>query len=313
MNISETYNYFKKITNFDIEKLFSDFVNFVNQDANNVINYYNLTADINVDSFNKLFDLIKRSKRCIEVITIHKKIFTDYKYWNILIQTEDILNKLKTIENIGFYLRSPITKNDLRANGIERDFILRTTLENISLRDLQNEDFDNNWFEIAKYNDLNEEKYYAGQKKILQYVVKTNLSKKYLDSVLGILRGEALYGVDLDKKLTFVTNATDGTTDLKVLSPKETANQSVDIYLNLSRGDNPEFPDDGIQKELFIGTDMAGLKIPILFRQLTNIFTKDDTFSSFSIINAKIEGDGLFVDFQIDTFYNLQIKEKKQI
>lgn len=99
--------------------------------------------------------------------------------------------------------------------------------------------------------------------------------------------GESVYGKDLQKKLEFADD------DLKVLGYKETIRQAFEIALNLRRGDNPEFPNDGLQSSLVIGQNLNSILYPSLLRQLYDVFAKDDTMRSIAIVDVKHGNSGL--------------------
>jgi hypothetical protein len=309
VNKNDTYLYFKKITKFDIQKLFGDFLYFINNHSPNIVGYYSLSSDFNANSFNAMFTLIKDTKHCLECFHISKKYFGTYEYWELLDNVESIFSKISIISNIGFFLRSPLGSNNYSGGNIEKEFLIKSTLEKFTLEELRNSNNENDWFKVALYNNLNEEDYKANEKFILKYVVPSDLNKTFLNVVLGLNSGEYLKGIDISKIIKFNSDIN----DIIILTPEETLQQSTDIKLNLKRGQIPEFPNDGVQKELFVGTNVASLNFPILFRQITNLFIKDDTFSSISIINAKYEKDALYIEFGITTTYGDSIKRKVKV
>lgn len=291
-------NYFN-ITKINVALYLQDYSNFIDNNSSDISNYY--SGDIitpNISSFTLLEELIKRGKEVIESFYLNKKYFQHISDWNLLELIDDFVSKLETLSNIGKYLRSNINKNQFYL-GIEKDFNLGAgqTLEKLTDIQIHSSNPDNDWATLALYNDLIEEDYTPKGGIMLKSIINPTSDKVILDSVLGNLQGENLYGKDVYKILTFEDN------DLKVLTPKATILQTIKINLELGKGDSPEFPNDGIQKSMFIGNNIGALQFPILFRQLSALFEKDDTISSFSIVDIKYVEDSINMDYEIQTTY----------
>ena len=74
--------------------------------------------------------------------------------------------------------------------------------------------------------------------------------------------------------------------------PKDTLNQAAEIITSVFRGSVPEFPDDGISKEL-IGSNIASLTTASIIRQLSELAAKDDTFKSIELDELSIDQDNI--------------------
>jgi hypothetical protein len=310
VNNLNVYEKFSKLTNFDIVSYFDSFSAFISENLQDIVAFYSLTTtNPNMQSFTKMANLIKQSKKCLEFFNMYKREFNTYEFWELLDKVESVLQKLETVDNIGKYLRSSLGK-DVFIVGITNELTLtrNTTLESKVASELGSANPDDDWVDVALSNDLTEEQY--GKTPIILQYTSPNTNNNLLNVVLGKLEGEGMYGIDISKKVTFVADL-NGIWDLKVLSPKETALQSIDTHLNLLRGDNPEFPNDGIQANLFIGNNISSLKLPILFRQLSNVFAKDDTFTSLAIVNANYStGDTLNIFVEVQTVVGEVFKNK---
>ena len=71
--------------------------------------------------------------------------------------------------------------------------------------------------------------------------------------------------------------------------------------MELHQGDNPEFYQDGIDNKMTAGNTRSAFNFPALFRQQSALFAKDDRFSSFKIVGAKVVQDSIWFDYEIQT------------
>lgn len=302
----ETLLSFKKITGFDISKLLLEFTTFIEVSYPGIINYYSGVTDLfNSDSFDKLEILQKNVDICLDNFGFHKNHFHTIPYWNLLDKIEEIKSKLNTIQNFPKYYKSDNGKGH-NSENIVKQYNLKQyqTLEDVAKNELNSANPDDDWIDIALLNKTKEEDYKSTGKYLLKVVYNSNVESYYLDTVLGELTGEKLYGTDIYQKLTFEND------DIKVLSPKKTMYQTININLNLKNGDNPDFPNDGIQKSLFVGNNIGAIGFPILFRQLANTIAKEDTISSFSILDIERDKDAFFFYFAIQTKFGEVYNEK---
>jgi len=298
-------NYFT-ITGFNIETLFSDYLSFQDNESQSIINYYSgIDKFARVDSFNLMYELIKKTKEASQLFYFNRDAFNSTADWNLLDQLDRVRISLETLSNSNKYLRSSINKNQFNI-GIEIDLALKQydTLESLESRELASQFPQNDWVDLALYNDLAEEDYTPKGGTLLKSPT-SNFNITFLNSVVGSLQGENLYGKDLNRRLTFSDD------DLSVLSPKDTIKQAINILMNLSRGDNPFFPNDGIQKSLFIGNNMAGMSYPVLFRQILSTYAKDDTISRISMVNISTVQDSIQIEYEIQTKYGEKFNDIK--
>lgn len=299
-----TIDFFIKVTKYDFITFLSNCVYFFDNQKQDIYDYYNgETKNPNLESFSELNRLIKESSKVLELFQAHKSKFKDHSYWNLLEQVEEINIKLQTIDNTYFYSQSSITKNNFNP-GIKKELKLsqHQTIEKVNRNNVDEINWDNSWVDLSLKNDFREEDYTPNGGKLLS----ANFGLGDIDtieSVLGNLEGEQINGKDLSQTIEFINS------DLKVLSPRETIRQSISIMANLNINDNPQFPDEGIQKSLFVGNNLAGLQYPILFRQLSEIFASDDTISSFEITDLKIEQDTLQLFYTIQTKYGENLEQ----
>jgi hypothetical protein len=292
----EHFDDFKAIAGLDLSESFGRFLTFIDRDYQSIIDYYSGNIDKPISSaFKNLENLQTEFRRIVESFVINKHSFNGTVYWEMLDHAEEIITRLQTVENSPKWLRSAISKNCFNPD-IEVEYIMRQrqTLEDVAKNVAGSSSPDDDWQDIAFRNDLTEEEYTpAGGTKI-------NISFKNgalfsIQSVVDTISGLKVYGRDLDRKITFEGD------DLKVLSEKETIFQTVDILSKLKRGDNMEFPEDGLNEKFIVGTNLASIQFPSIFRQMSLVFSKDDSLKNFKLIDIKQSEGGIWLQFQVET------------
>lgn len=290
---------FYNITGFDIQSYLQSYVDFVTFDQPNIVAYYSGTIDKpNAVSFSKLQSLIKKATLFNATVRLNATRFISAEDWDLYERIEDVRIKLWSLDQASKWLRSAITNNQF-SNTIETDYATTQfqTIEGVS-RNVENSNNPNDDFvQLALRNDLNEEKYDTDGGTLLKVQLSNAGSSVIINSVVDNLIGERMYGLDIDRTLTFADN------DLKVLSYQQTMLQAIGILANLHQNDNPEFPRHGIQQNIIVGTSRGSLLFPVLFRQLANTFKTDDTLSSFAIINISYQQDAVHLEYEIQTKY----------
>ena len=92
-----------------------------------------------------------------------------------------------------------------------------------------------------------------------------------------------------------------------MLEPKDTILQTINILTSLLKKNNPEFPKDGLDLGLLVGTSVGSLSFPTILRQLVSLFKTDDTISNFSVVDIKNVDDKVEIEFEVTTVYGESI------
>lgn len=286
---------FKKMTRYDIFKYFNDFINFIELNQPKIISYYKGESNnISTDSFNNLKLLTLETKNILELVEYNQRFFDNYKWWVFIEQIEDNLSVLETITNAPKWLKSiPNNINFTTDPEVELTLKQGETLERLSRKRLGFNDWDNDWTNVALRNNLTEEDYTPNGGVFLKVSFKNTFSPD-VTVVVDTLEGNNIYGKDLTKKLVFEDN------DITSLEPIQTFYQSVEILVNLKKEDNPEFPKQGYNEKLVVGSNVNFLNFPTLIRQLGETFRGDDTISSMTVLNFKREQDAVYIDYQVE-------------
>ena len=286
---------FEEVTRFSLSTYFNRYVDFISIDRGNILDYYSgKLKRPNQRSFDRLTALMKDAEKINSLIDIHRDRLRDAEYWELIDLLSQVEESLNTISNASKWLRSIITKNNFNPE-VEISSVLNQmqTVENLS-KSLGSNNSDNDWVKIALRNDLREEDYNTEGGVSLAVSFRNRLSID-VRSVVDNIDDEKIYGIDLSRKIAFEDN------DLKALSYKETIVQAVNILSGLRQGHTPEFPQNGIQSSLVVGSNRMSVPYPVLFRQFYATFKKDDTLKSLSVKRIESDQDSISIDFEIET------------
>lgn len=291
------FDTFKSVTRFDIETYFNKFSTFVLSDYQRIVDYYQRGGEVSsivltnlenlIDSMNQLTDLFNLYIERLSVGTT--------EIWELLDFFETTKVTLLTVKNSSRWMRS--TKNVFRSNVVDQDFILH---QGQNFEQLAGEvgytNPNNDWKNIVINNDINEEDYTfeGGNKLKISFVNNLNYT---IDSVIDSISGEKLYGLDIDRNFTFEDN------DLLVLGYRNTILQQTEILIGLVKGSVPEFPQDGIDKNL-IGSNVNAIQYPMILRQQSAVFEKDDRYKSIAVNKLETKIDLLMIELQVVTKLN---------
>jgi len=286
---------FKSVTKFDITDYFIRYADFVDNDYIKISNFYSGVSQVsNSVAFGNLDALLEESKRVIELFDINARRLTTQDAWILLEQVEIAKESLLTAKNLFRYLRSTVTQSSYTSR-IQLSHVAKQgeLLEAIERKIAGNNDPDG-WTQTAIDSGLEEEDYSNEG----GYIAKIKLSNSRLFTlnsvVAGIVELEDAYGRDINRILNFVSD------DLEVLPPKDTLTQSAYILTNLKLGDDPFFPERGIDKKLGTGNALS-VAYPIIFRQISSTFATDDSFKSVAIKNIKRKGDATEIEIELET------------
>lgn len=286
---------FKNITGYDISTYFSMFTDFVANYYQNIIDYYSGNGVINQDSILALNKLDSETRKVSNMFDSNSRNMNQtMEFWDLLERFENVKVKVDTIKNSSKWLRSSIEKGNY-TGGVSFDYIQSQGefFENIANKVGYN-DPQNQWANIALNNNVIEEDYTKEGGCKMSLALQNN-AVVFIDSVVDNLTGKKIYGKDLNKEVLLENG------DLKVLSYDDTIRQSFDILLSTTKGSVPQFPLDGIDKSAFVGQNLNSVAFPSIFRQLVQLFRKDDTFKDISILNVIQEEDAMLIELSVKT------------
>lgn len=230
-------------------------------------------------------------------------VFTSVLDSEIIEQLSSYQVELMVVGKLNKFLRSNIT-NPAYSKFYEFDSVLKqVSIEEMSAQVLNSSDYNNDWVAIAEKNDLQEFEYEPeGGNNLL---VSVQLASKItpINSIVDVIAGQTVLGKDIDRVLTWVGD------DLKALGYEETFKQSVEILLGLKKGDIPEFRDLG--RNVYPGSSMKLFAFSPLLRQLTQVFSSDDSIQRFNVSKIKVmDAD---ITFEVEVYSRLEEIINKQI
>lgn len=284
-------DHFYKTTRYDISGFFERFKDFVDNNYDNYVGYYRGISKLDNLTKSKLVALVNESKTIEELFFLNKEsLSSNLDFWDLYETFSDCLLKLETIENTPKWTRSSY------GGGFDKDIKVNYILkQNQSIEELTSQlgfnNPDNDWVNLAIENNLREVDYDLSGGNLLKvsFAVNNGINT---NSVVDVMVGDNVVGKDLFAKLSFEGD------DLKFLPPKETINQAASILLSTTTGSVPEFPRDGIDSR-FIGSNIKSIQYPSVFRQITALFKKDDTFKEIQVIDLYHEEDNIILSLRM--------------
>lgn len=299
----DTIERFSKKIRYNVETFLDLYSVFIDYHQPTIQKYFQVPDQTpDADSFTFLDDLISRATTINDLIKINRQRFDRLDDWDMLDFFEDVRMSLDTIAQTSKYARSSKAKNSWMTTGIIYNHTLgqNETLENVATTQLLSTDKDNEWVNLALANNIFESDY--GLDGGINVQIQNGVTYKpnmYLRSVIDTLVGESLYGIDLSKKITFQDD------DVLQLSYKNTFLQSVGILILISKGDIPEFPLLGRDASISIGSNISAFDYQQLIRQMQDVFNTDDTIAGFNIVDFKYDSTDMYIEYQVNSFYNI--------
>lgn len=282
---------FTRITGYDLSIFFGGFTEFVSNYYDNYVGYYSGANELDRGGVELLNLLKQEADRIEELFELSKDTLSgDIEAIDLYSDFTDVKVKIETS------LASPKWTRSSYVNDYDRNVnVVQILKDGQSLEDLSYElgytAPEEDWVKLAVDNALSET-LYDGSGGNLLHVSFSNNSRINTTSVVDVMIGENVLGKDLSVKIAIEDN------DLKALTPRETLDQAAGILINIMRGSVPEFPNDGISGEV-IGSNLNLFRYPIVFRQLSDIFRKDDTFKELEMIGVERNVDNVEMSVKI--------------
>lgn len=299
--VIETYS---NITGVDLKALMQSFIDFEGFDYSEIYTYFSGNSDdIPTNSFKNAYNIMQTAK---DVLSILKNFnIQSLEAQDLFYDIENIVKRIQTTFKLNKYLRTDISFNGFVDSGTTVEYILgqAETLQDVARDVIGSDDEQNDWVDVAVRNNLLEIDYSVAGGTPLKFKRFDVFSQSQVTAVVGGANGSEALGRDIFKKITYQDE------DLLALSPENTAYQAVDIYNRLTKRSVPQFDDLGIDRRLFSGISRSVFSLPILLRQLTEVYEQDDTILGFELssANAQENGDSFFATLSV-TFVTQQTK-----
>jgi hypothetical protein len=282
------FDKFKSVTGYDIKAFFKRFSDFSSTYYQSIINYY-AGGQLNQDAFFELDSLLNEVSIIEPLFGINTNRLDTLDMWEILDLFSETQIKLYTVKQTGKWMKSSrLTLNDT-GTKINRVQNQNETIEMIA-DDVGYADIHNDWVDIAINNQVVEEEYTMDGGTIFTIVLQNNFSVG-LDNIVDYLTGKSVLGKDIARKINFVNN------DLETVNFEKAIDQSFKIKIEAQKNSIPEFPFYGVDNES-IGTNVASISYPVLFKDLLTLFKQDKRWSEVNLIDIKRADDSIKMQFE---------------
>lgn len=300
----EVLQEFKRITSADIEGFFNSAISFFTTSYNRIVAYY--SGDVKQASqadFLRFQALEDKRDVMFSVFHTQASKLSNLKWHLLLDHVEDIDTRLRSLRKINKWSKSSITNFGYNPS-LQATYTLKSnqTLERVA-NDILNQSDPDAWVDIALQNQLIEEDYTPAGGVGVQLgfpVINRGIN---ISSVVDVMIDKNILGKDFNRNLHFNSN----TGDLEIVEFDDCVKQAVEILANLRRNDNPDFPDQGLQSSVVVGSNRASLNFPIITRQYQKTFASDDSLKSFQLLTLDVQEDNLNISFQVQTRLNESI------
>lgn len=286
---------FYNATKIDIAGFFHDVINFLNDDYPSILSYYG-GGDLPASSFKTLDNLLSRSERIDAAFRNFSDLMTTMDMWDLLDTFEDTWGQLLTVNNTGKWMRSSRVGRYDGKFYLERSLSDFENFEQVS-ESVGSDDPQNDWEDIAVRNLIEEEAYSPRNGGPIFKISLSTTANFGIDTVVDGLTGNNILGKDIDKQFHFEDN------DVATVMYKKAIDQSIDTIMNTLKGDIPEFPEDGVSNE-FVGSNVAAIQYPTLFRNLSTMFAKDDRFVEVNLLSLTRQDDYIIMKINVKTVNN---------
>lgn len=284
---------FKDITRYDIGSYFIRFKDFCENQYPLIVQYYG-GGTIDAMSFSILNQLIEESKQIEPLFESYSTTLSTIDMWEIMESFSEVQTKLLTIKNSSRWLRSSISDNLSPSVSVERLLKTNETFEDVS-ESLGDEDPQDDWVNIAIANYRSETSYTDEDGGSLFKVSLENTDEIEVDNIVDNLVGIKSLGKDLDKSITIENN------DLRVVEYQSAIKQSLETIVGATKGCIPEFPEYGINKDSFVGSNINSIQYPVIFKNLLSMFQRDSRWRNVELIDLKIDKDAVFMKIRCTT------------
>jgi len=282
---------FKDITGYDIELFFNNYIDFINQYYQSIVDYYK-GGELVAQSFNSLNLLIDEVNKIEPLFELHQNRFTTIDFWEILDAFSEIQVKLMTCQKMQKWTKSS-RLNQFDTNiAFDRGLRQFETFESVA-KSVGSNDPDTDWANISIDNLITEEDYTTEGGKIFQVKLQNNANFD-LPNIIDSLNGINIYGKDIVKKFEFVDN------DLKTIDGNDNITQSLDTKLSLVKGSVPEFQDMGLDPQS-TSTNVNSIQYPTIFRNLLNLFQNDGRWNEVTLLDLFRQDDAIFMKLRLQT------------
>lgn len=304
--MSRVTDSFKNQTGYDIEAFIVDFQNFLVNDYNNIVSYYE-GGDIVSSSFTNLSYLNKELGVLLPLFDFIDSKTATLDMWQLLDVISDIQTKLGVVNNMVKWKRSSFDGKQQNKTTSQRILLSNQSFEMVASDNGYTNPQDD-WVDILVNNSLTEEDYNVSgvlpSGSGILYDLKLLQDREQNPTVvIDSMGGQNAKGKDISAVFYFEDN------DLATVTANDALTQSANIILETTQGDIPENRLIGLPS-ILVGSNVSSIQYPLIIRGLIEMFSTDDRWQNFEVTKITKKEDSLFFDFNFSSIfsdYNIKI------
>lgn len=289
---ADTANEFENVTKFGLLDYFIKFRNFMQDDYNDVYNYFSGNSEtIDSKKLKTMESLLYDSRNLMRTFQTFSGKLGNVGHWELQQYCQDLEDTLEKISKFPKYLRTTKTTRGYKPYiQVSENIGGMKTIQDLSSQlgdDINEQD-------IILNNDLEEEDYEIDKLHKINALVNNNMGI-IVTNVLEQPIGRNVYGRDICKDIDFHDD------DLLLVEYEDNIEQKCDIITGLTRGDIPEFPNLG--HNLAVGKNQNNYNYSELISDLRDAFIQDDIFDSINVKEIRREFSDYYIICEIKTKY----------
>ena len=265
---------FSSITNYPIVVFLTKYVEFSQNNYNDIYNYFSgEKEDVSQESMSNLDWLLDECSKIISVFKSFENKLNNCGYWELMELIDNINTELEKLKKTPKYARTVKTKTSYKRTVQYNSQIGGgVTVEDVA-NDLTMQE-STEWQRILQENDIKEFQWEID--KIRGVNAFTSGSFTPASTVIDQPIGDRVYGSDIRQTIDFKNG------ELILVTGKLNLEQKIGILLNLKRGDVPEFPLFG-KNPFFNGSSSKEFSIIGMVNDIKKTFLQNDLFDDVSV------------------------------
>ena len=289
---ADVANEFENITKFGLLDYFTRFRDFMQDDYNDVYNYFAGNSEtIDSKKLKTMETLLSDSRNLMRTFQTFSGKLGNVGYWELQQYCQDLEDTLEKISKFPKYLRTAKTTRGYKPYiQVSENIGGMKTIQDLSNQlgdDISEQD-------IILNNDLEEEDYEIDKLSKVNALVNNNVSV-IVTTILEQPIGRKIYGRDICRNISFSDN------DLSLVEYEDNVEQKCNIIMSLTKGDIPEFPTLG--HNLTVGKNQNNYNYSELISDLRDAFLQDDLFDSVNVTKIDREFSDYYIVCEIMTKY----------
>lgn len=296
---------FEEVTKYPLVQFLAEYRNFMLNSYPEINRYFSgQTAGIDNVHLTLLKDITAECKSVMAQFKNFANKFSTCGYWELMEYLEGLNTTIEKINKLPKFRRTSLTKRGYQPFiQVAAEVGGRRTMEDLANSVKQINQDNSNWVDLMLSNDINEGDWEIDTLTPLNVLVNNQVDV-VVNTILDQPIGKRIYGKDIARKITFVSN------DLLTVEFQANVEQKCDILLELNRGDVPENMLFGKNYQLINGVNSKSFAYPELVSDIQNTFLQDDLFEYAVVTDFVYENGSMNVTVEIKTKYDYKTEKK---